>query len=239
MNTPYTKQKLSAKLTYNNVKEIKSLIWDGRSQASVAGMFGVSQPNINRIVHGFTWQNTPWPNGSTGALNMNDYIRRMEGLGLRRSNSPQTEPTPTPLPTAPKQEQQQEREQEQPLTLEQRNKSADIMEEQRKQIEADMELEIAQSIKASGKSPREGKKREPLGELTAKEIPWEQVQKQAPRNTMVVLARVDEDLRKCICVAFRALPLDMWNTPKAEEVVKQVGVNLGIEIKGNFFKVKE
>ncbi len=240
MNTP---TKLSAKLTSDDVKEIKALIWAGQSQTEVAKLFNVSQPNINRIVHGFIWQEVPWPNYARGALNMDDYIRRMEGLGLRRRRStiepgvikhklPAKEMSGESVTIPPEKLDAQQ--------IAARDKmAADIMTKRGEEAETNMELEIAKAIQTDAKTARKGKKKTPKKTITAKHVPWKQVQRKAPRNPMVVLAQVDEDLRKCICIAFRALPEPMWNTPKAEAVVKEVGINLGIKIEGNFFKVKE
>ena len=227
-------RKLSAKLTADDVREIKSLTWNGQSQTEIAKVFGVTQSNINRIVHGFTWPEVPWPDGGLGGLNIDEHIERLETLGIRKKRGTLIPrgvvrlPTPLEVEKTPK-----------PLTPEQKEMAANITEERGQQAEADMELDIAKSIKASGKVARKGGKRALPKELKAKALPWKQVQAQAPRNPMVMLALENKDLRKCICIAFRALPTEMWNTPKAEEVVKQVGVNLGIEIKGNFFKIKE
>lgn len=234
MNTP---RKLSAKLTFDDVKEIKSLIWEGHSQTELSKLFPVSQPNINRIVHGYTWQDVPWPNGSTGALNMDGYVRRLESLGLRKKKG--TAITLPIRPVLPPLEPEPIEEQQKPLTQEQKDEAATRIDELAEQAETGMELQIAEDIKTSAKTARKGKKRRPKGELKAKALPWKNVQQQAPRNPIVMLAMADEDLKKCVCIAFRALPTNMWNTPKAEEVVKQVGISLGIKIKGNFFKVKE
>lgn len=239
MNTP---TKLSAKLTFDDVKEIKALIWNGQSQTEVAKVFNVTQPNINRIVHGYIWQEVPWPNMAKGALNMEDYIRRMEGFGFRTKRGI-VELPPMVQPVTPEEIEGLTKEPPTELTPQQRedrNKmAADIMTKRGEQAEADMELEIAEATQAHAKTARKGKKKTPKKTITAKNIPWKRVQSRAPRNPMVVLAQVDKDLRKCICIAFRALPETMWNTPKAEAVVKEVGINLGIEIKGNFFKQKE
>ena len=255
MNIP---TKLSAKLTFEEVKTIKELIWDGKSQADVARIFDVSQPNINRIVHGHTWQEVPWPNMSRGALDMDDFFRRLEALGLRHRRgiinpglaNPKYHLAPPEITEGeaskePPEETPEEPPEEPPTELtpeerEARDKmAADIMTERGEQAEEDMELQIAKGIKASAKTARKGKRKPPVKKIRGKKLPWAQIQKKAPRNPMVVLAIEDKHLRECICIAFRALPETLWNTPKAEQVVKEVGVNLGTPIKGNFFKIKE
>lgn len=55
-------------LTPDEVTTIKSLIWSGQSQSSIAQRYGVTPAHISRISRGHIYYTIKWPDGTEGPL---------------------------------------------------------------------------------------------------------------------------------------------------------------------------
>ncbi len=63
----------NAKLTPDDVRDIKTLLWDGYTQKDVAHQYDITQPYVSLIVQGSAYSDIPWPDGDTGPMNRDHY----------------------------------------------------------------------------------------------------------------------------------------------------------------------
>ena len=67
------------KIEAKQALEIKSRLWQGHSQSTIARLLGVSQGSVSRINLGNSWSDLPWQDGSFGPF---PDSRRRELAGL-------------------------------------------------------------------------------------------------------------------------------------------------------------
>ncbi|MAH45955.1 hypothetical protein CMI37_08990 [Candidatus Pacearchaeota archaeon] len=222
-----------------DIVQIKDAIWAGEKQRAIAQNFGVTQTTISRIATGDEYFDTAWPDGSIGPLPIN---RRKEIHVGRRSRAAQAvlsvmedakvRPSePILLEAIEQVEEETHTPEEQPLEVVQsedpprpritREEADAMLEEQAEALEAEDQQAMLNAISDTGDNP-EAEEQEEATEVDVDVHSWDVILKLAKTNAFVEKAERDDNtlLRNAICIVFKALPEDNWESSQCANLLK-------------------
>ena len=55
-------------ISVDDMKALKSMLWEGKSQNEAAVTFNITQAYVSNIYRGISYREVPWPDGSTGPM---------------------------------------------------------------------------------------------------------------------------------------------------------------------------
>lgn len=183
---------------------IKRLIWAGYIQTRVAGLYGVSQTSISRIVNGEDFYDVAWPDGSTGELNP---LRRRALKGLRHNLMH--------LPGSP-----EEVDDDAGVTEIVRSSLAKALAESHSRDD-DERLREALAMVAEGEVTEKVQTGDAVEEETPR-IPFTMILEKARKNRLVVAALKKPKKQKALELVFANIPMDQWDSEMAEKLVKDI-----------------
>jgi len=238
MNQP---NKLSAKLSPAQHRDIKARLWAGESNIEIARIYRITDASVSRILHGRQAQSTPWPDGETGAMPSYRFqeLRRLRmGLIAVLPDVPerdsldahavgsvsQVTPNPNEVITRPEEETPESaadyrRRKE---LEEQRTRAVqEAITEMGDAVNEEMEAEVLAEVTAVSDNPRAETPRAAFDPSKMQLKPWDEVLKLAGSTNQFVRLAEQEALVRLACqLAYFTLPPEEWQSVKGLALVK-------------------
>lgn len=219
-----------AKLSRNDVKHLKEMLWRGATQQQCADQFGISTPSVNHIVAGKLHAKVPWPDGSIGRMSLKRRSFLKYGpVDLQPSSPPPPDDrdrqlTPTPVDPRAVIEHiegdvpEDVETSEGALTPEHERMLTSLGEQAEKEMENDLVSDLM------GVTEDRKKDYEPPKTDWDKcsRMDWEEITIEASRNPLVVRAAQDPLLQEAVQIAFAYLDTSDWLSDKAYKLVKEI-----------------
>ncbi len=209
--------KLSQKLTHSDVVEIKGLLWRGYSQAEIARSFGVTQPTISRICVGAGYSYIPWPDGTNGPIDRLHYLEQREYRKAEEwaKADKASEEALKGMPAMPHAHGY--------AVAEQDPKKAEYIkeiEQRAAEATADMEGDTVLSLSDAGEPGKVKEHKTPKVEHD--KLDWDYIKEHSKPNRLLASGEKNELTREAICIVYKKIPQDKWNTTMAEKLVDQI-----------------
>ena len=242
----------NAKLTPDDVRDIKTLLWDGYTQKDVARQYDITQPYVSLIVQGSAYPDIPWPDGDTGPMDRNRWhalqeARRGPTRTEKRRHAKLDAATravfPSLLPNAPGVPHMPEHDPQQagaalPFipdvpsipnipkreeTPDVAKLAADALKEDLEGIEGALEQQRASEIKEALTDVGEDAGPVPTpAPLKYELMDWDLILEKVPDLPLLAIAHGDETVKLAIQIVFNTIPEERWTAEGTPAIVKQV-----------------
>lgn len=235
--------RLNAKLTDETCKLLKIDLYRGLPQRKLADHYGISQPQVSRILYGMSWRHIPWPDGKTGSADM-QYIKQKQRInisegklhgeagkgtdvmgGSRDDNRPAAVPVEHPIKegvsphtivideVAPE---------PQPIPKMDYEAIGKVVEKSIEGIKDVVDDRLHNAMFDVGKSPKGKKKTVKKTIQEQDQVPWDVIIAHFPNNAIVQIAVDNERYRLPLQVALASLNQDIWDDTDLQRVTEQI-----------------